>query len=454
MSDLVNTAIATGGTTFDTATCIGAKCYYPLQQYGLYAKVYEHIMLQTQSEYDAPELNTTLVPYNATTAPLGSKPNRSPFDDDSTAFFVGDTAVTNIGNGLIRFNRLYANIPAEHSEPYGLYARELPSISTENVVLNSSHISNVNLSIEFRYADGVYYQSRESGNQSDFGNTADQYNQSDSYYPNSVSILNTDNDNRSNWREYEAVRAKVVFEYNNSSQDLFTGGKVRIYGSYSYTHSGNVTISRSGNDFMRVCLKGRYSYKSLGTRYQKDKYLNIGSIFTIQDITEDANGVKTVTAYTSPYSLYSWISAYENSYGNTNSSQSFYHYFDYKGYCGIDYEYNTSNSPYNNPDDRTFNIVSISISERRYELSGRASSGEVSASAKIVYRYIKSDDPDSLELRTAYELPTSITDASTPNQQEYRDLVLNNTYKGAENEYIERYMGNIYRLGQIYTKIL
>jgi hypothetical protein len=452
-SDLHTTAIATGGTSFDTATCIGGRCYYPLQQYGLYAKIYEHIMIQTQNKYDAPELNSTLLEYDATNAPLGSKPTRSPFDDDPTAFFVGDTAVTNMGNGLIRFNRLYANIPSEHSEPYGLYSRMLPSIGKESFALGASEVDNVNLSIEWRYSNGEYYESRESQNQSDFGNDADTYSQSDSYYP-SGAILNTHYDNRFKWREYEAVRAKVVFEYDNSSQDLLVGATVKIDGTYSWSHSTihNGTQSGSGSSFMNVCLRGRYYFKQFGySQENEDRYLEIGDTFTVTDVSEDATtGVQTVTAYTSPYDLSSWISAYENR--NNNQYINYFTTFDYNGYCGVPYFYYTTANF--TPSGLRYNIASTVITSRDYELAGRDSQGEISASSKLKYRYIKTDDPDSLDLRLAYVLPDSITSGSTPNQQEYRDLVLNNTYKPAENEYIERYMGNIYRLGQIFTKIV
>tara|TARA_E500000081_G_C6140022_1_gene359834 strand:- start:5411 stop:6763 length:1353 start_codon:yes stop_codon:yes gene_type:complete len=447
-SNLVTTAKSTGGTSFDTATCISGKCYYPLQEYGVYAKIYEHTMMQTQNKYDPPELNTNLKTYDATNAPLGSKPTRSPFDDDTGAFFVGDTSVNNIGNGLIGFTRLYANIPSEHSEPYGLYSRMLPSIGTESVVLDSTEIANVNLSIEWRYSDGEYYQSRESGNQTDFNNTADTYSQSDSYYPTNA-VLNTDSNKQSNWRNYEAVRAKVVFQYTHSTQDLFAGATVSIAGTYSWSQNSNLyvnnSISGSGTALMKVCLRGRYSWRPFNSERRYEwRYLSIGDTFTITDVTEN-NGVQTVTAYTSPYDLGNLISNLEND----SSYAQYYSLFDYKGYCGEPYDY-----LYNSYSNLKYNIASHTITSRDYVLSGRTSQGELSASAKLKYRYIKTDDPDSLSLNSAYVLPSSITSTSTPNQQEYRDLILNNTYKGAENEYIERYMGNIYRLGQIFTKIV
>lgn len=450
-SDLHTTAIATGGTSFDTATCIGGKCYYPLQEYGLYAKVYEHTMIQTQNKYDAPQLNSTLQAYDATNAPLGSKPTRSPFDDDSTAFFVGDTSVNNVGNGLIGFTRVYANIPAEHSEPYGLYSRMLPSIGTESVTLGASDVDNVNLSIEWRHSNGEYYESRESGNETDFGNTADTYSQSDSYYPTGA-VLNTDTQNALKWQQYEAVRSKVVFEYTNSSQDLIAGATIKIDGTYSWSHNtiSNGTQSGSGSSFMQVCLRGLYYFRVYGySRYNEYRYISIGDTFTITDVTENS-GVQTVTAYTTPYDLSSWINAYEN--GSSSNYVNYFTTFDYKGYCGVPYSYYSSSNFH--PSGLNYNIASTVITSRDYELSGRASQGEVSASAKVKYRYIKTDDPDSLDLNTAYVLPDAISSSSTPNQQQYRDLVLNNTYKGAENEYIERYMGNIYRLGQIFTKIV
>ena len=442
-SNLVTTAIATGGTSFDTATCVSGKCEYPLQQYGNYAKLYSHQMIQTQNKYNPPALNSTLETYDATNAINGSKPMRSPFDDDSGAFFVGDSSPNNIGNGLVGFTRMYSTIPSEHTEPYGLYTRTLPAIGDETVTILSTEISNVNLKIEWLYSDGIYYQSRESGNQTDFDSDATTYVAQT--YPSGASLQTGGTYSSNQWKQYDAVRGTYTFIYDNSSQDLFTNAKIKIYGNYSWSQSN---YSGSGSAYANVYVKGNYnSYYNPSNQapynVDRDNYLNLGNTFTITSVTDNGDGTVTVVASTAPYDLSYIISSANSQIG------SYWNYFHYTGHFGVEYVYYTGSTVTNY--SFRYGLASITPTSREYELSGRSSAGEVNSASHLAYRYIKTDDPTTIAFTSKVDFPATISSSTTPNQQEYRDMI--GTYVGAENEYIERYLGNIYRIAQIKTVI-
>lgn len=442
-SDLVTTALATGGTSFDTATCISGKCEYPLQQYGNYAKLYTHQMIQTQNKYDPPPLNTTLEVLDASTAPNGSKPNRSPFDDDAGAYFVGDTNLNNLGNGLVSFNRLYSNIPSDHIEPYGLYSRILPALDTEEVVLDVSKISNAKLRSEFQYTDGNYYQARESSSQSDFPNLASTY--VDMGY-SGVPTLGTNSNEQGNWVNYTGIRAKYTFTYTDTNQDLQVGANIKIFGSYSYTKNNN---TYSGDAYARAYFDANRRvrvYSSSGNYWVDQTHREyISDTWTITDITVGANGVQEVTAVTITKDLTNYASqATSNNTSTSHYNRVYYHIETGKEY----YWYHNNVASAGNY--RT-DIANLNYSSRNYELAGRASAGEVNSSSHLAYRYIKTDDPTTIQLTAKTVFPATLSSTTTPTQQQYRNMVKDNTYINAENEYIERYLGNIYRLAQIKT---
>lgn len=438
-SDLVTTALATGGTkSFDIATCIGGKCEYPLQQYGNQAKIYTHFMMQTQNQYDPPELNSTLETYHQTNKPNGSKPERSPFDDDASAYFVGDTNMNNAGNGLITFTRQYATIPASHKEPYGLYTRVTPAIDEESAEILASEVTNVNLTTQFLHSDGNYYDVKESGNESDFNHDADTTVSSPSY-PTGFA-------NSSNWTNRTSARAKYVFTYDDLTQDLAVGGTLKFKGTYNDNGDNE-------EDYMRVYLTHTfdsyvYGYNTPSYYLEKDLHISLGYIFTITDkvANTDSNGAiesYTFTAMTQPTNLESYIAtANYTSYSRTTNI----------GISGIvgktinDYTHQNNTWGFYST---TVADITLNSDGREYLLAGSTYGLEVNSPSNISYRYLKSDDPTSITLNQKYPMPNTLTSTTVPTQQGYRDMVRNNTYIGIENEYIERYIGNIYRVAQI-----
>ena len=112
----------TGGTAFTTHTCTGSHIEYPFRDLGDGAtKVYHHAMLGSLSSY-AP-----LSDDDEMTA-ADEKPTGSPFSDDANAFYVGDSPTVEQDGGLVSYDRMFANVPADRIDPLGLYAVTRPGI--------------------------------------------------------------------------------------------------------------------------------------------------------------------------------------------------------------------------------------------------------------------------------------------------------------------------------------
>ena len=450
-SDLHTSAIATGGTNFDTATCIGGKCEYPLQQYGNEAKIYTHIMMQTQNKYDPPEFNSTLEAYDATNAPNGSKPERSPFDDDEDAFFVGDSNMNNAGNGLVTFTRKYATIPPDHSEPYGLYTRTTPGLATETLNISASDVNNVNLIIQYKHKDTKeYYDVAQSGNQSDFNHDASNLITSTTFPANSQlgTFNGPDYNNSDKIKRYEAVRAKYVFTYTDLSQDLFVGARLKFQGTYNKD-------GKTLEDHMSVYLtEGRrqYVYVYRGDSYYRGqtRHISLGNLFTITSKTEnlDSNGdVESYTfeAVTLPVDITGKTATFGYSYSSKTSSIST------TAQVGKVKSGSTGTDQFGRiiTGNTTIADMTLHTSGRQYTLAGSVYGVEVNSPSNIKYRYVKSDDPNEIILNEKFPIPITLTTDTVPSLQGYRDMVQDRVYIGVENEYIERYIGNIYRIAQI-----
>jgi len=112
---------ASSGTSFSTATTVSAWVEYPFRDVGdPDTKIYHHIMKQALDDYAPLDDDDTMT---AAT----QKPVRSPFDDDANAFYIGDSPATPIDGGLVEFDRMFSNIPADRVEGAGLYASTFPS---------------------------------------------------------------------------------------------------------------------------------------------------------------------------------------------------------------------------------------------------------------------------------------------------------------------------------------
>lgn len=100
---------------FDTHKCVGGTISYPFRNLGDgTTKVYTHFMVGNRSTY-AP-----LADNDVMTA-AGGKPPRSPFADDSGAYYVGDTEPTDKADGTVMYNRIFANIPADRTDGLGVF---------------------------------------------------------------------------------------------------------------------------------------------------------------------------------------------------------------------------------------------------------------------------------------------------------------------------------------------
>ena len=113
---------STNNIPLTTPTCVGAWIDYPFRDDGdSETKVYNHKMQVALSSYAPLNDNDTM-----TTAT--NKPVRSPFDDDSDAYYVGDTPPTSIDGLMVEFVRSFANVPINREDPNGFYAFEFPIV--------------------------------------------------------------------------------------------------------------------------------------------------------------------------------------------------------------------------------------------------------------------------------------------------------------------------------------
>lgn len=124
------------GTSFDTASCVQCWIEYPFQRYGnTSTKIYHHIMVQHGDSYTPGALNTVM-----TTA--GAKPARSLFPDDSSAYFCEDRGLSPMGDNLVTFDRIFANIPTGFEEGGGNFSFTFPvSPNASNYTCNANRFS-------------------------------------------------------------------------------------------------------------------------------------------------------------------------------------------------------------------------------------------------------------------------------------------------------------------------
>ena len=452
-SNLHTTALATGGTTFDTATCIGGKCEYPLIESDNYAKVYYHNMVCTQNKYEKLALNTNM------TASTG-KPDRSPFDDDADAFYVGDFSINPIGNGLVSFQRVFATVPEEHIEPYGLYARELPAYTTTGFTANNTDFDG--LTIKEQYStDGSTWVDRTTASLGDnkvMGSTIDG--------ETGVTVNNSTLD----WTQYTYVRLHWEATYTGTVATISDGSPIDLKGGFDGVsfQVGSVPASYNTLSNFKAKIQLLYRYNAGLSNYTsvKRKVYNSAGVASLVTETDGYNstsvdlgdlivrstsgsvGSKTIIATTSPYNLAQYHSeTIRKDFGGIYiGSKIFRGVSIFNSYTGTSrrYEYYFNPRQDNGDNDTTFSLPSFT----------RAGGIEENCPAHIVYNYIRTDQPELIQLKTKDVFPYSLDIDTSPTTDEYLESIRNIEYFNAENQFVERYMGNIYRLGQIRTIVL
>jgi hypothetical protein len=125
------------GTSFDTPTCIQGWVEYPFARFGNNTtKLYHHIMVQNGDVY-------TPLTYNSEMTAADEKPDRSPFADDSSAYWVEDRGQAPSGDNLITFDRIFSNIPLDYTEGGGLYSFTFPTTTASNLTVNIANAGAV-----------------------------------------------------------------------------------------------------------------------------------------------------------------------------------------------------------------------------------------------------------------------------------------------------------------------
>ena len=427
MSDLVTTAIATGGTSFDTATCIGGHKQDPFKIYGASGVLYEHDMLQTKTEYQSLELNSTMETYDATNAPNGAKPTRSPFADDANAYFVGDTNFQDAGNGLVRFKRTFSRVPTSYEIPYGLYSRTMPIIS--------AHSATTTLTTGFDTANsfaGIIYTNTDSEANSEqfFIDNIDDTN----VVKHELTFAQL---NSGYSYPFENPDSILVGLTNGSNTHINENTKYRfvVKGVWDSGFNGSLKTSISECIFISFPTNFEANFR-LQKTINHDYIYNIGRLVTnLKVVDYDSNGFIAISQ-----SPIDWIGT-KFSQGYTRSSTR-------------DFSWGLIDQ-FNNYGVQIFDALGFSAVTYMTSAGGTARSEEVEENmpAKVSYRFVKADALDGLSLANKFILPESVTSSSTPTRDEYLELVNDGTFVASEVEFLERYLGNIYKIGQIKTQL-
>lgn len=430
MSDLVTTAIATGGTSFDTATCIGGHKQDPFKIYGSTGVIYEHDMVQTKTEYQSLELNSTMEAYDATNAPNGYKPTRSPFADDADAYFVGDTNFQDAGNGLVRFKRIFSRIPNDYEIPYGLYSRTMPQIS--------AHSETTTLTTGFDTANsfiGVIYTNTTSEAESDtfFINNIDDSN----VVRHKLTLTQLSNGYSYTFKNPDNVRVGLT-NGTNVVPNSNTKFRYVFKGVWDSGFNGNAKNDIDEGLTFGFILNGNF-HLTAGSQNSQQSYNNYyltRQLSSLRVVSHDSNGfIATSNASftdigTAVSNGFTWLEKF--CWGNTD----LFH-------------------------DTNFSRLVPFEADGFSAISSVSSGGGTSRSeptdenmpAKVSYRFVKTDSLDGLNLANKYILPDNITASSDPTRGEYLDLVNDGTFVASEVEFLERYLGNIYKIGQIKTQL-
>ena len=376
--------ICAGGTSFDTPTCIGGNIEFPFNQQGNQStKIYRHHMLVSQDAYST-------LPQNSTLTSATSKPLRSPFPDDPAAYFVADQNPAAAGNGLMRFDRIFANIPLDYDEPYGLYAKELPSSSTS---VESDAFNHLQASIE-------------------------------------ILTVGADDDDIFK-RKYNAYKNNTPSSNNWNINIIRTGYGSVIDGSQAVRWEMRVTSDSPAmtdiiknthlGDSVNVVPNSSYNYFMLKWRnggFDDLFTFNIPTTGTVTGV-DSTNGDYMVVNLGVDWTLTNFLRTQDPS---TKPLMSIwagrivsYHNF------GFETEGATT---FTGSRSRTTTISDPQLTN---------------LPSRIRYRFIKTDSPDTI----------SLTAAASDN--DYINAGVG-TFLNAENEFVERWIGNIYRIGTIQAR--
>ena len=112
-------------------------------------RLYHHIMVMPGDKYSPLSYNDTMAGVNK---PLGSL-----FADDSNAFWVDDRNLSPIGNNLVTFDRLFAQVPQARTEGAPNYAFAFPSTGASGVTKNINIINGTGKFLTYNGRTEIYF---------------------------------------------------------------------------------------------------------------------------------------------------------------------------------------------------------------------------------------------------------------------------------------------------------
>lgn len=144
------------GADFNTFKVEESWIEYPFRDQGdIMTKIYHHVGRIHEITY-------TPLANDVTMTAATDKPNGSPFQDDANAFYVGDYDLSQAGDGLVRFDRQFANIPSDRTlnnglaEPNGLYGFTFPDTSSITEDVNGTGSYTFSYDTQTGYIDASF----------------------------------------------------------------------------------------------------------------------------------------------------------------------------------------------------------------------------------------------------------------------------------------------------------
>ena len=113
-------------------------------------RLYHHLMIMPGDKY-AP------LSYNATMAGA-NKPLDSLFADDANAFWVEDRNLAPIGNNLVSFDRLFAQVPTARTEGAPNYSFSFPSVGTAGTTKSLNTVTGTAKYLTYQGRTEIYFQ--------------------------------------------------------------------------------------------------------------------------------------------------------------------------------------------------------------------------------------------------------------------------------------------------------
>lgn len=113
-------------------------------------RLYHHLMIMPGDKYAPLSYNVTMAGAN--------KPLDSLFADDANAFWVQDRNLAPIGNNLVSFDRLFAQVPTTRTEGAPNYSFTFPSVGSAGITKSLNIVTGTGKFLTYQGRSEIYFQ--------------------------------------------------------------------------------------------------------------------------------------------------------------------------------------------------------------------------------------------------------------------------------------------------------